>query len=51
MKSEPIKNDDLIYDNLVFIDHETLVSRMLEEAEKNSAITLVEFLKKFDYSE
>jgi hypothetical protein len=51
MKNEPIENDDLIYENLLNIDHEMLASRMLDEAETNPAITLVEFLKQFDYNE
>jgi hypothetical protein len=53
MKKEkvPVENDNLIYENLLNIDHEMLVSKMLDEAEMNPAITLVEFLKKFDYND
>jgi len=46
-----IENDDLIYENLLNTDHEMLASRMLDDAETNPAMTLVEFLKQFDYSE
>jgi hypothetical protein len=44
-------NDDIIYDNLLSKDHEQLVSDMLYAAENNLSLTLVDYLKQYDYSE
>jgi len=43
-------NDDLIYNALLDIDHEQLVSDMLSTVESNPSITLAEYLDKYDYS-
>ena len=51
MKSTPIENDDLIYEVLMNIDQEQLVSDMMHAAEENSAITLIEFLNRFNFNE
>ena len=40
-----LTNDDLIYDALLNIDHEQLVSDMLSTAENNPSMTLIEYLK------
>jgi uncharacterized protein YjgD (DUF1641 family) len=45
-----INNDDLIYNALLGIDHEQLVSDMLSAAESNPSMTLVEYLNKYDSS-
>lgn len=46
----PIKNDDLVYDNLMTWDLEELVSDMMAAAEYNPEIKLIDYLKNFDYS-
>lgn len=39
-----LSNDDLIYDRMLDIDQETLVSKILSFAENNPSITLVDYL-------
>jgi len=41
--------DDKIYDALVDMDHEQLVSRMLSSVENNPSITLLDFCRSFEY--
>ena len=43
-------SDAVIYDALLDIDHEQLVSDMLSTAESNPSITLVKYLDKYDSS-
>ena len=45
-----LTNDDLIYDALLNIDHEQLVSDMLSTAENNPSMTLIEYLNRYDFS-
>ena len=45
-----LTNDDLIYDALLTIDHEQLVSDMLSTAENNPSMTLIEYLNRYDFS-
>jgi len=49
-KHMPIANDNLLYDILLDIDHEQLISDMLSTAENNPATTLIDYLDKYDYS-
>ena len=49
--NEPLENDDSIYNSLMDIDHEQLISDMMGEAEKNRSLTLIDYLKKYDSSE
>ena len=44
-------NDQTIYDTLLDFDHEQLISDMMEKAENNPSLTLVDYLKEYDYSE
>jgi cobalamin biosynthesis protein CobT len=46
-----LENDDLIYDNMVSMDIEQLVSNMLSTVESNPSITLKDYLLKYDYSD
>ena len=48
---ENLENDDIIYDTLVDMDHEQLVSNMLSTAENNPSLTLIDYLKKYNTSE
>jgi hypothetical protein len=48
---ENLENDDIIYNNLLDMDHEQLVSDMLSKAEMNSDLTLIDYLKIYDYSD
>jgi hypothetical protein len=48
---ETLNNDDIIYDRLVDMDHEQLVSTLLRTAEDNPSITLEEFLNEYGFSE
>jgi hypothetical protein len=43
-------SDAIIYDALLDMDHEQLVSDMLSTAENNPSITLVKYLDKYDSS-
>ena len=45
-----LTNDDLIYDALLNIDHEQLVSDMLSTAKNNPSMTLIEYLNRYDFS-
>lgn len=49
--NESLENDDSIYNSLMDIDHEQLISDMMGEAEKNRSLTLIDYLKKYDSSE
>ena len=51
MIKENIENDDVIYNALLDIDHEQLVSDMLATAESDPSLTLIDYLKKYDSSE
>jgi hypothetical protein len=51
MIKENLENDDVIYNALLDIDHEQLVSDMLAAAESNPSLTLIDYLKKYDSSE
>ncbi len=48
---ENLENDDVIYNSLLGIDHEQLVSNMMREAESNPSLTLIDFLRQYDTSE
>jgi hypothetical protein len=48
---EVLENDDIIYDRLVDMDHEQLVSTLLRTAEDNPSITLEKFLNEYGFSE
>ena len=48
---ENLENDDIIYDSLIDMDHEQLVSNMISTAENNPSLTLIDYLKKYDTSE
>jgi hypothetical protein len=48
---ENLENDDIIYNNLLDMDHEQLISDMLSKAEMNSDLTLIDYLKIYDYSD
>jgi hypothetical protein len=37
-----------IYDNLTNTDHSELVNKLLESADSNPSLTLIDFLKTFD---
>ena len=41
-------NEENIYDNLTDTDHSILVNKLLEAADTNPSLTLVDFLKTFD---
>ena len=41
-------NEENIFDNLIDIDHSELVRKLLEVADTNPSLTLVDFLKTFD---
>jgi hypothetical protein len=43
-------SDAMIYDTLMDMDHEQLISDMMSTAENNPSITLAEYLSKYDYS-
>ena len=43
--------DDEIYDTLIGMDLEQLVSEMLHAVETNPSITLLEFCKRFEFDE
>ena len=47
---ENLENDDAIYDSLVDMDHEQLVSNMISTAESNPSLTLIDYLKQYDNS-
>ena len=51
MIKENLENDDVIYNALLDIDHEQLVSDMLATAESDPSLTLIDYLKKYDSSE
>jgi hypothetical protein len=40
-----------IYDNLTETDHSELVNKLLEAADNDSSLTLIDFLKTFDVIE
>jgi hypothetical protein len=46
-----LENDDVIYNRLVEVDQELLVSNMLDTAMTNPNLTLIDFLRAFDYSD
>ena len=46
-----LENDDVIYNRLVEVDQELLVSNMLDTAMTNPNLTLIDFLRVFDYSD
>jgi hypothetical protein len=48
---ETLENDDIIYDALLNMNHEQLVSDMLAKAESNPNLTLIDYLKKYNYSD
>lgn len=48
---ENLQNDDMIYDHMLTVDHEYLVSDMISAAEGDPSLTLIDYLKKFDYSD
>jgi len=47
---ENLENDDIIYDTLVGIRHEQLVSDMMAAAESDPSLTLIDFLRQYDSS-
>ena len=47
---ENLENDDVIYDTLIDMNHEQLISDMMREAEKNPSLTLIDYLKQYDFS-
>ena len=47
---ENLENDDVIYDSLVDMDHEQLISNMISTAESNPSLTLIDYLKQYDSS-
>ena len=51
MIKENLENDDIIYNRLVDKDHEQLVSDMLAAAEGDPSLTLIDYLRQYDYSE
>ena len=51
MIKENLENDDVIYNALLDIDHEQLVSDMLATAESDPSLTLIDYLKKYNSSE
>jgi hypothetical protein len=51
MIKENLENDDIIYDALVDMNHEQLISDMLSTAEGDPSLTLIDYLKKYDTSE
>jgi hypothetical protein len=51
MIKENLENDDIIYDALVDMNHEQLISDMLSTAEGNPSLTLIDYLKQYDTSE
>ena len=48
---ENLENDDIIYNALVDMDHEQLVSDMMSTAEGNPSLTLIDYLRQYDTSE
>ena len=46
-----LENDDVIYNRLVEVDQELLVSNMLDTTMTNPNLTLIDFLRAFDYSD
>ena len=46
-----LENDDVIYNRLVEVDQELLVSNMLDTAMTNPNLTLIDFLRALDYSD
>jgi hypothetical protein len=44
-------NQENIYDNLTDTDHSELVNKLLETADANPSLTLIDFLKTFDVSD
>lgn len=48
---ENLENDDIIYDTLVGIRHEQLVSDMMAAAEGDPSLTLIDYLKQYDSSD
>ena len=48
---EVLSNDDNIYDNLMGMDQEQLISQMMSAAEKNPELTLEDFLNQYDYDD
>jgi len=51
MIKENLENDDIIYDALLNMDQEQLISDMLSTAEGDPLLTLIYYLKKYDTSE
>jgi len=51
MIKENLENDDIIYDALLNMDQEQLISDMLSTAEGDPLLTLIDYLKKYDTSE
>ena len=47
----PLQNDDVIYESLMDMDQEHLVSEMINTVENNPNISLLDYLKTFNYSE
>ena len=41
-------NEENIFDNLIETDHSELVNKLLEAANNDSSLTLIDFLKTFD---
>jgi hypothetical protein len=47
---EELQNDDMIYDRMMDMDQEQLISSMLSYAEQNPSVTLTDYLNdKFGY--
>jgi len=51
MIKENLENDDIIYDALLNMDQEQLISDMLSTAEGDPSLTLIDYLKKYDTAE
>jgi hypothetical protein len=50
MIKENLENDDIIYDTLVNMNHEQLISDIISTAEANPSLTLIDYLKQYDTS-
>ena len=48
---ENLENDDIIYNRLVEMDHEQLVSDMLSTAESDPSLSLIDYLRQYDTSD
>jgi hypothetical protein len=44
-------NQENIYDNLSSTDHSELVNKLMETADSNPSLTLIDFLKTFDVTD